>query len=154
MENHIPECALLELLITLPVEAAHKTHAKEVAELTLNGKTVRLDRITLTDVKGNTYPFAVKSIKYIQWFHVQPSEFSRRFKVNGRMELVLAEFPEAEGKGGTPRCTNLYLGSSRFLSKPVLIIPTRKEPAVVQVNRQLLKWMPEVKGTAALLRTR
>ncbi|WP_040950479.1 hypothetical protein [Gorillibacterium massiliense] len=134
------ESARLELFITLQLNAAGKNQALQEAGRLINAETVGLDRIWLADQEGARHLFRVMDIKYLQWFHVQPTDVSRRYLVSGRIELVLLEVRE-ENQGEEPiRWRDLRLIESRFSPKPVLILTVGSEKLAVLVNRQLLKW--------------
>lgn len=140
MARGAEECAYLEITVGLPVKADNRKQARRTAERKLNGRNIRIGRIELADEAGERYAFRVKEVKYVHWFHLQSSPYSGMYRVLGRVELALVPADE-QGSRPLPRCTDLRLRKTRFLPYPVLMIPTSADRPVVQVHRQVLKWV-------------
>jgi hypothetical protein len=142
--NNIQTCASLELLVSILVETYHKSQAMEQAEFKVNEKNIRLQNIVLMDIDINKYVFFVHQVKFVEWFHIQPTEYSHRFRVNGRMEFLLSHsWDTSLAFGANPGCEELFLPKTAIHPTPVLAIPTTKDSVYLQVRKQLLKWIPE-----------
>lgn len=140
MRDPVSGIANLEMWISLPVEASKKSEAKDLAAYKLNVRNIQLAQLSLVDQVGVKRIFQVCEVKYVEWLQVEDAEYSHHYRVNGRMEVTLAECPDT--LEGSYEIGELKLPQSAIQPKPILIIPTTKEPLVLQVRRQLLKWVP------------
>ncbi|WNQ10397.1 hypothetical protein MJA45_22665 [Paenibacillus aurantius] len=141
--NGLTSCASLELLVSMLVEAQHKIHAKDLAEFKLNSRTIQWNIVELVDRERIRHSFHVDEVKHLEWFHVEPAEYSQRYRVGGRMELSLSRLPGDDMVVEPWAGGELLLPRSILNTRPVLTIPTSREHVLIQVRRQLLKWVPE-----------
>jgi hypothetical protein len=141
---------IFKAILSQLVIAKTKKQALETAASELNKSNLRMERITLENGRGETKEFKVSQVEMMDWYDVQHTEFSNRFKVYGRIGLSISPVNASEVDPSDSDISEYQLPSSFTLDFPIITLPVGRGNVFLMVLQQLMELKTAVKETSTL----